>query len=102
MTYKLQNFVSDIGGLAGLFLGFSLLSLFEIILKAVVITKNFFENKASRKIVKVSATEQPIKKSRRRIINRTLKKRNKISHGNAASDLVVIDLVFGEHIEGRF
>lgn len=32
VTYNLQNFVADIGGLAGLFLGFSLLTLFEIIL----------------------------------------------------------------------
>ncbi|XP_070500674.1 sodium channel protein Nach-like [Chironomus tepperi] len=32
ITYRLQNFISDIGGLAGLFLGFSLLTLFELIL----------------------------------------------------------------------
>ena len=32
VTYKLQNFIADVGGLAGLFLGFSLLSMFEMIL----------------------------------------------------------------------
>ena len=33
VTYKVQNFMSDIGGLIGLFLGFSLLSLFELMLR---------------------------------------------------------------------
>ncbi|CAG9799851.1 unnamed protein product [Chironomus riparius] len=32
VTYKLHNFICDIGGLAGLFLGFSLLSMFEMVL----------------------------------------------------------------------
>lgn len=31
VTYKLQNFVSDVGGLLGLFMGCSLLSIMEII-----------------------------------------------------------------------
>lgn len=33
VTYKILNFMSDVGGLLGLFLGFSLLSLFELLLK---------------------------------------------------------------------
>jgi pilus assembly protein TadC len=33
VTYKVQNFMSDVGGLIGLFLGFSLLSLFELLLR---------------------------------------------------------------------
>jgi len=33
VTYKLQDFIADIGGLIGLFLGLSLLSMFEKFLK---------------------------------------------------------------------
>lgn len=39
VTYKVQNFISDIGGLVGLFLGISLLSLFEFALKFLAIIK---------------------------------------------------------------
>ncbi|CAG9804870.1 unnamed protein product [Chironomus riparius] len=43
VTYKLQNFVADIGGLIGLFLGFSLLSLFDTFLKICSCLKAIFE-----------------------------------------------------------
>lgn len=39
MTYQFQNFVSDIGGLAGLFLGLSLLTMFELTLKVLHLFK---------------------------------------------------------------
>ena len=39
ITYTFQNFIADIGGLAGLFIGFSLLSLFEIILRIFAFIK---------------------------------------------------------------
>lgn len=50
VTYKLQNFVSDVGGLLGLFMGCSLLSIMEIIflLANILITS----------IKKISRTEQ--------------------------------------------
>ena len=42
VTYKLHNFICDIGGLAGLFLGFSLLSMFEMILNFFAIMFKIF------------------------------------------------------------
>jgi hypothetical protein len=50
VTYTAENFVSDIGGLAGLFLGFSLLSLFELIVKAYEAIKNFIEKSKNHKV----------------------------------------------------
>lgn len=45
MTYQLQNFISDIGGLSGLFLGFSLISFFELLLKAATLGINWIISK---------------------------------------------------------
>lgn len=46
VTYKIQNFLSDIGGLVGLFLGLSILSVFEFILVAANLTKKFLLKKS--------------------------------------------------------
>lgn len=51
VTYNIENFVSDIGGLAGLFLGFSLLSLYELILKVLAMIRNLFRKITSLKDV---------------------------------------------------
>lgn len=48
VTYKLQNFMSDVGGLIGLFLGFSLLSLFELLLKVFSYLRKTAERWISR------------------------------------------------------
>lgn len=50
VTYKLQNFVSDVGGLLGLFMGCSLLSIMEIIFLLANILITSFK--------KISRTEQ--------------------------------------------
>ena len=50
VTYKLQNFVSDVGGLLGLFLGCSLLSIMEILF--------LFGSIIISTIKKISRTEQ--------------------------------------------
>ena len=50
VTYGIQNFTSDVGGLAGLFLGFSLLSLFELTIKLfLLITRMINKNKVDTK-----------------------------------------------------
>lgn len=43
VTYGIQNFIADVGGLAGLFLGFSLLSLFELIIQLFMFIKRMTE-----------------------------------------------------------
>lgn len=93
VTYKVQNFVSDIGGLAGLFLGFSLLSLFEIVLKSVAIFKNFIRKSTCLKVNKSTSTQKQTKKSRKRKSNK------RRIQDKSSSDVVVIDMLFGEHIK---
>lgn len=43
VTYGIQNFIADVGGLAGLFLGFSLLSLFELMIQLFMFIKRMTE-----------------------------------------------------------
>ena len=47
IAYKLQNFISDVGGLLGLFMGGSLISVVEIFYFLVKSIINFFKPKSS-------------------------------------------------------
>ncbi|CAG9802085.1 unnamed protein product [Chironomus riparius] len=72
VTYRVQNFISDIGGLAGLFLGFSLLSLFEIILGIMSLCKKMLRRLRRKKNDRIGSIQklripQEILKSRPRI-----------------------------------
>lgn len=92
----MQNFVSDVGGLAGLFLGFSLLSLFELIVKCFMTIKNLISPCSCTKLNQVSA-QKSLSKSRKR---KNRKSRRKVGQSmNITPDVVVIDMVFGEQID---
>lgn len=94
VTYKIQNFVSDIGGLAGLFLGFSLLSLFELILKVFAGIRSFIRKSPSVKVDKSIS-----RKSRKHKANRIQRSRGNVNQVKSVPDVVVIDLLFGEQVE---
>jgi hypothetical protein len=55
VTYSLQNFIADAGGLLGLFMGYSFLSIAEFIQKCI---KYFITKRASRQNV-VTVQEAP-------------------------------------------
>jgi hypothetical protein len=44
-TYTLENFVADLGGIIGLFLGFSILSLIELIFVGAEKLFKYFESR---------------------------------------------------------
>lgn len=98
VTYKIQNFVSDIGGLAGLFLGFSLLSLFELILKGFAGIRDFSRKFTKPKVDK-PATKKDTSKSAKHKTNKIQKSRRNVGQRNPVPDVVVIDLLFGEQVE---
>lgn len=86
--------MSDIGGLAGLFLGISLLSLFELVLKAIAISRNF--------INKLRCLKGKNKKKHRKWGNREKKRaRKRIKRNQVTPEIVIVDLVFGEEIKAR-
>ena len=86
MSYNVQNFVSDIGGLLGLFLGISLLSLFELTIKAISVLRRLWSILTS-KVVKQRKSRNSIKKYRTQRMNSFM------------PDLFAIDQLFGEKIE---
>jgi predicted tellurium resistance membrane protein TerC len=90
--------VSDIGGLAGLFLGFSLLSLFELILKAFTVIRSYLGKsscmKNNRQVIKKHSKTRKYTKSQK-----PHKTRRKVTQNTAVPDIVVIDLLFGEQVE---
>ncbi|CAG9804871.1 unnamed protein product [Chironomus riparius] len=57
VTYKLQNFMSDVGGLVGFFLGFSMLSLFESALKLFSLLKVVLDRLVSKQTEQEVTTE---------------------------------------------
>lgn len=63
VTYKLQNFVSDIGGLVGLFLGLSLLSVFEFILSVFHMLKKYLKKPTPIPISEKILTVVPFRKN---------------------------------------
>lgn len=92
----MQNFVSDVGGLAGLFLGFSLISLFELIFKCFMTLKNLISPCSCTKLNQVSE-QKSLSKSRKR---KNRKSKRKVGQSmNNTPDVVVIDMVFGEQID---
>ncbi|XP_070500712.1 pickpocket protein 28-like [Chironomus tepperi] len=53
-AYEIQNLISDIGGLLGLFLGFSLISIFEIITRIInMVKQKWFKQDEAKVEVKV-------------------------------------------------
>ena len=60
VTYKLLNFMSDVGGLLGLFLGFSLLSLFELMLTICSYMKKRIDQWIEKLNQKVEASESAV------------------------------------------
>lgn len=98
VTYQIQNFVSDIGGLAGLFLGISLLSVYEMLLKAVQIIKKFIGKESCIKINRISTKKHSDRQKRCRK-HRTKKLRRKTTPKNVTSDIVIIDMLFGEQVK---
>lgn len=55
VTYKLLNFMSDVGGLLGLFLGFSLLSLFELMLTIC----SYMKKRIDTEVISINELERP-------------------------------------------
>ena len=85
VSYKIQNFVSDIGGLVGLFLGISFLSLFELAVKAFGFLK-----KIGNRITSSKRNRKRPRKSR--------KSKNQMMNSNLP-DLIAIGQLFGETIK---
>ncbi|KAG5675951.1 hypothetical protein PVAND_005808 [Polypedilum vanderplanki] len=51
VAYTIQNFVADCGGLCGLFFGFSLLSIYELICNFIVLCLDKFRNRSNRRVI---------------------------------------------------
>lgn len=49
VTYSFREFITDVGGLLGLFLGCSMLSLMELIFYPVVTLINYWKSRRNRK-----------------------------------------------------
>lgn len=96
VTYTAENFVSDIGGLAGLFLGFSLLSLFELTVKAFEMIKKFIRKPVCTK-GKKQKNQKLFKTPNLRRAHKMHKIRRKVAHRNINPDVVIIDLMIDEH-----
>lgn len=92
VTYIIQNFISDIGGLAGLFLGFSLLSLFEIILRMISLCKKVFNRLLRRKTGRVRSiqnSKQPSQNLQDRPVVRIVNEKSRNQNQTNISEIVL-------------